>query len=291
MKRDESARPIIVRRVKRVEEGHHGGAWKVAYADFVTAMMAFFLLMWLLSTTSEEQRKGLADYFSPEMPIFSAASGGDGPFGGSSLFSDDTLARDEIGRRRERLDAAAAALDVSFGDIEAELRASSGDAVEADPLLRHIRTRVTDEGLIIEVFDIEGSALFATGTAVPRPVMERLLGMIGRVLARTTNPVAVTGHLGAAPAGVDGFALSADRAQVSRALLVAAGVAEPRLARVTGKSDRSPANADRDSPRNRRVEITLLRRFDRLRARIRTILSGRGKHSARSAGTHEKDGQ
>jgi chemotaxis protein MotB len=264
MQRDDEKRPIIIKRVKKVEAGHHGGAWKVAYADFVTAMMAFFLLMWLLSTTTEEQRRGLADYFSPDVPIFADSAGGDGPFGGSSMFSDDVLEQDAIGRRRDRLEAmqAAGLTDQTFWEIEDELLGGSGDAVEADPLLRHIRTRVTDEGLIIEVFDIEGSSLFLGDTAEAELVLERLLAMIGRVLARTINPVAVTGHLGPAGEGIDPWVLSADRAQTARTLLVAAGVAEPRLARVTGKADRSPAAETPDDPRNRRIEITLLRRFD-----------------------------
>jgi chemotaxis protein MotB len=263
MQRD-GKRPIIIKRVKKVGGGHHGGAWKVAYADFVTAMMAFFLLMWLLSTTTEEQRRGLADYFSPTLPIFAESAGGDGPFGGSSMFSDDTLQQDAIGARRDRLEAmqAAGLTDQSFWEIEDELLGGSGDAMEADPLLRHIRTRVTDEGLIIEVYDIEGSTLFEPATATPEVVLEQLLAMIGRVLARTINPVAVTGHLGPAGDGPDPWLLSADRAQTARTLLVASGVAEPRLARVTGKADRSPMAEDPADPRNARVEITLLRRFD-----------------------------
>jgi chemotaxis protein MotB len=258
-------RPIIIKRVKRVEGGHHGGAWKVAYADFVTAMMAFFLLMWLLSTTTEEQRKGLADYFSPSLPIFQESTGGDGPFGGSSMFSDDTLSHDGLGSRADSFDQAEAAglSDQTFYEIEEALLGGSGDAVAADPLLRHIRTRVTDEGLIIEVFDIEGSSLFVGDTAEPEAVLEQLLAMIGRVLSTTVNPVAVTGHLGLRSDGVDPWRLSADRAQTARTLLVAAGIVDPRLARVSGKADRSPASAeDLADPRNRRVEITLLRRFD-----------------------------
>jgi chemotaxis protein MotB len=229
--------------------------------------MAFFLLMWLLSVTTEEQRMGLADYFSPSIPLYKTGGGGDGPFGGSSMFSQMTMAQDETGRRSEELlrTDMAADSDESFWDIEAELLAGSGDAVEADPLLRHIRTRITDEGLIIEVFDIEGSPLFDGQSSQANPVLEQLLDMVGRVLARTTNPVAVTGHLGAAPAGEghpDPWQLSADRAQVARTLLVAAGVTDPRLARVTGKADRSPTVEDPADARNRRIEITLLRRFE-----------------------------
>ena len=131
--------------------------------------------------------------------------------------------------------------------MEQELLGGSGDAMEADPLLAHIRTRVTDEGLIIEVFDIEGSPLFAGGhRRRPNPIFESLVSMIGRVLSHTANPVAVTGHLAAGDVGAGGpnpWRLSSDRAQLARDLLTAAGVADRRVARVSGKADRSPVDA------------------------------------------------
>jgi chemotaxis protein MotB len=257
----------IVKRRKVVAAGHHGGAWKVAYADFVTAMMAFFLLMWLLSVTDERTKLGLADYFSPTIPIHSTRGGGDGPFAGASMFSQDVLARDETGREAEPGARDEAAADADLSEVESALMGASGDAVVADPTMRHVRTRITDEGLIIEVFDIEGSPLFAADAAAANPILERLLAMIGRVLAGTENPVAIAGHLAASDVGPgrpDPWTLSADRAQVARARLVAAGVADARLARVAGKADRSPAEgADAASDaRDRRIEITLLRRFD-----------------------------
>jgi chemotaxis protein MotB len=230
-------------------------------------MMAFFLLMWLLSVTDEQTRLGLADYFSPTIPIHSTRGGGDGPFAGASMFSQDILARDETGRQGDPLSREDDAQDVgdqTLWDIQSQLMGASGDAVDADPMLKHIRTRVTDEGLIIEVFDIEASALFAADAATANPILERLLGIIGRVLARTENPVAIAGHLATGDVGdgrPDPWTLSADRAQLSRALLVAAGVTDARLARVSGKADRSPSTETADDERNRRIEITLLRRF------------------------------
>jgi len=257
---------VIVRRKIVVAGGHHGGAWKVAYADFVTAMMAFFLLMWLLSTTDQETRLGLADYFSPTIPIHESRGGGDGPFDGDSMFSQDVLARDETGQQGdpETLDVPGTP-DESLFAVEQELLGGSGDAMEADPLLKHIRTRITDEGLIIEVFDIEGSPLFDGPTAAPNAIFEDLVQMIGRVLSRTVNPVAVTGHLAAGDAvrgGPDPWRLSSDRAQLTRDYLDAAGVADSRVSRVTGKADRSPSSDDPGDSRNRRVEITLLRHFE-----------------------------
>ena len=266
MERKAAGNVTIIKRRKVVGAAHHGGAWKVAYADFVTAMMAFFLLMWLLSTTDEQTRLGLADYFSPTIPIHSTRGGGDGPFEGSSMFSQDVLARDETGQKGdpEKRDTPAAS-DQSLYEIQKELMGGDGDAVEADPLLKHIATRVTDEGLIVDVFDIPGSPLFDRVSAEANPIFDRLIGMIGRVLSRTANPVAVTGHLAPGDVGIDGpdpWRLSGDRAQLGRTLLVAAGVADARLDRVTGKADRSPVTADAGDSRNRRIEITLLRRFE-----------------------------
>lgn len=257
---------IVIKRKTVVAAGHHGGAWKVAYADFVTAMMAFFLLMWLLSVTDEQTRLGLADYFSPTIPIHQSRGGGDGPFDGDSMFSQDVLTQDETGQKSDpnRRDLAADSLDQSLYEVEKALLGGSGDAMEADPLLEHIRTRVTDEGLIIEVFDIEGSPLFDGPTVAPMPIFGRLVAMIGRVLARTANPVAVSGHLAAGdtgPGGPDPWVVSTGRAQLSRQLLEGAGVADARMARVVGKADRGPVVDDPADDRNRRIEITLLRRF------------------------------
>ncbi len=266
MDRKSTGNIVIVKRKTVVAGGHHGGAWKVAYADFVTAMMAFFLLMWLLSTTDEQTRLGLADYFSPTVPIHESRSGGDGPFAGESMFSQDVLSRDETGTKGDpnAMDVPGTP-DASLFEVEQELLGGSGDAMEADPLLEHIRTRVTDEGLIIEVFDIEGSPLFDGPTTEPERIFEQLVEMIGRVLARTVNPVAVTGHLAGGDVGRGGpdpWRLSADRAQLARGLLSAAGVADARVSRVTGKADRSPVADDPRDSRNRRIEITLLRKFD-----------------------------
>ena len=257
---------IVIKRKKVVADDHHGGAWKVAYADFVTAMMAFFLLMWLLSVTDEETREGLADYFSPTIPIHSTRGGGDGPFDGNSMFTQDVLARDETGQSSDpdRVNVPGMP-EQSLYDLAEELSGGSGDAVAANPDLRHIATRVTDEGLIIDVFDIPGSPLFAEGSDEPNGIFERLAEMIGRVLARTTNPVAVSGHISESDAtapSLDPWRLSGGRAQVARELLVAGGVADQRVARVTGEADRSPFGPPTIPSRNRRIEIVLLRRFE-----------------------------
>jgi chemotaxis protein MotB len=265
MDRNGAKNVTIIKRKKVVAGGHHGGAWKVAYADFVTAMMAFFLLMWLLSVSDEEMRMGLADYFSPTIPIHSTRGGGDGPFEGSSMFSQDTLANDETGAQGDPEDKSTiGSPDKSLYDIQKQLSGGSGDVVEADPLLRHIATRVTDEGLIIDVFDIDGSPLFRGTTSQPNPIHEQLVGMIGRVLAHTTNKIAVSGHLAEGDVmaiAPNPWELSSNRAQIARAVLVRQGVADARLDRIAGKADRSPVTGNPRDDRNRRIEIILLREF------------------------------
>ncbi|SFI11669.1 flagellar motor protein MotB [Albimonas pacifica] len=270
---------MIVKRKKVVGgDGHHGGAWKVAYADFVTAMMAFFLLMWLLNATSEEQRAGLAEYFDPRVPIAKISGGGTGAFGGDSMFSESTMSQNGTGASANTpMDNEQAKGDTGSMDRQADegqaqelteldnlFRGMTGESEAADALLQHIKTRVTDEGLVIELFDVDGQPLFRTGSAEPTPQMEALLAMVGGVARLVTNRIAITGHTDASPfaagASYGNWELSTDRAQVSRRALAEAGIEAERMARVTGKADTEPAaNAAADDPRNRRVQITLLR--------------------------------
>src|SRR5210317_187205 len=162
--------PIIIKRKKViVSGGHHGGAWKVAYADFVTAMMAFFMLMWLLNATTEKQRKGIADYFSPTIPINRVSGGGDGSFGGDSIFSEETLPQNGLGATSQhatRKQAASGetgsnsqggererdASDEALEALAAELMGRGGESTVMENALEHIVTRITDEGLVIELF-------------------------------------------------------------------------------------------------------------------------------------------
>jgi chemotaxis protein MotB len=263
-----SANVTIIKRKKVVEGGHHGGAWKVAYADFVTAMMAFFLLMWLLSASDEVTREGLAQYFSPTIPIHDMQGGGPGVFDGASLFSEHSLAQNETGEAGGPEAAAPGdAEKQTLVEIEQELTGASGDALEADPILQHVATQLTDEGLIIEVFDRHGSPLFNGATTEFNPIFERLVRMIGRVVSKVGNKVAISGHLATgdtadAVPSPDPWMLSSDRAQITRELLVLGGVEDARIDRVTGMSDRGPVYEDDPAnARNRRIEIILLREF------------------------------
>ena len=273
--KNDQAPIIIIKRKKIVKGGgHHGGAWKVAYADFVTAMMAFFLLMWLLSATTETQRKGLADYFNPTIPVIRVSGGGDGMFGGDNIFSQDTLSQSGTGASNLRStdgdnaegdtgsSTADGDLDQKFTDIENMFRGDSGESSVANSLLKHVNTRVTDEGLIIELFDLEGSPLFLPGSSDASHKMELLLDMIADVIGIITNEIAVSGHTDLLRAdGGDSFLLSSDQAQYARRRLVSAGVSLDRISRITGNADRAPSYPDAAKTRNRRIEITLLRRL------------------------------
>jgi chemotaxis protein MotB len=271
--------PVIIKRKKVIQGGgHHGGAWKVAYADFVTAMMAFFLLMWLLNATTEKQRKGISDYFNPTIPVNRISGGGDGAFGGDSVFAQETMAHTGTGamdRKTSPSAADAAGQDSGQGnagegnaqseleDVEKALLARGGESNTMERLLRHVVTRVTDEGLVIEIFDLPEAPLFKGETADPTEVTKAVAGLLAEVLSLTTNEIAVNGHLRAYPVTlIDNpvWDLSAERAQTSRTLLETAGIPAERMQRISGFADRKPATADPSEIRNNRIEVVLLRR-------------------------------
>lgn len=269
----DNLRPIIKRRKKVEAAGHHGGAWKVAYADFVTAMMAFFLLMWLLNATTEEQRKGIADYFSPSIPVAKISGGGDGLFEGATIKADDLRTEEGIGAlepfrsdgpARNDEDEARMQEDLAFARVESLLKGDSGESTAADPLLQHVTVRITDEGLVIELFDREGPPLFAAGSARPSEKLLALLDLVAMVAGMLENAIAIEGHTDALPFAGDGYDnwdLSADRALAVRRILAAQGVPEDRFRRVTGKGSAEPAIAeDPYAPQNRRIIVTFLRK-------------------------------
>lgn len=271
--------PVIIKRKKVVGgDGHHGGAWKVAYADFVTAMMAFFMLMWLLNATTEKQRKGLADYFAPTVPISRVSGGADGAFGSDNAFSQETLivtgsgatsahltesnkARGDSGLAEEGMENAVA--EQAFQEITQALAGRGGESDVTDELLKHIVTRVTDEGLIIEIFDNDGAPLFNAGSSQPTPLLRDLSRVIWRATSSVRNRVAVAGHIRSHPvvlAHDPSWDLSTSRAHSLRKLLETAGMPSTRIRRVTGHGDRKPVARDPMSSRNNRLEITLLRK-------------------------------
>lgn len=277
MSGSKNAAPVIIKR-KKVSggDGHHGGAWKVAYADFVTAMMAFFMLMWLLNATTEKQRKGLADYFAPSIPIHRVSSGSDDPFGGDSMFSEETLRKDGTGSTepnqaeiRETQGVSGLDMDSEPDDeedplkiIEEALLGRGGESFVTEEALKHIVTRVTDEGLIIELFDVGSDTLFRGESDTPTELLRQLTGMVARVSGLVENGVAVGAHVRTnAIVQRDNpvWSLSGARAARVRLLLEAGGLADSRVQRVTGFADRKPAVDNRMDVRNNRVEIILLR--------------------------------
>lgn len=265
---DAKAPVIIIKRKKVIAGGgHHGGAWKVAYADFVTAMMAFFMLMWLLNATTESQRKGIADYFSPTIPMARVSGGGDGAFGGDSVFTEDTLARNGTGAATSfaaAVDAAGghSADDNNLSEIESILSGGGGESLVMDNAMKHIVTRLTDEGLIIEIFDLEGVPLFEEGSATPTPIMQDIAVMLADIFAIVTNDLAVSAHTRAHPivlAKNPVWNLSQSRANQLRLMLGDAGFDGGRVQRVTGYADRKAVAKNPMSVRNNRIELILLR--------------------------------
>ncbi|MDZ4760418.1 MAG: flagellar motor protein MotB [Alphaproteobacteria bacterium] len=287
-------KPVVIKKVKKVVGGgHHGGAWKVAYADFVTAMMAFFLLMWLINTTSPEQKRGIADYFAPAS-VSRSTQGSDGLLGGTAFQEDgarssgsnrpimetqqaDSRRRNAKGGgegegRAGEGDASAEALAKAlarraegseFASAEASLRQALEDMPDLAELSRHLIIDQTPEGLRIQLVDQEGRAMFAGSSAEPLPRTQRLLEAVAQVIENLPNRISISGHTDtAAPsrAGYSNWELSGDRAHAARRILEARGVDNDRIFQVTAKAASEPLYPDdADLPANRRISVVLLR--------------------------------
>ena len=277
---------IVVKRVKKVVGGHHGGAWKIAYADFVTAMMAFFLLMWLLGSTAQGDLEGIADHFSN--PLRLSLHGGSGSGDSSSLIQGggEDLTRslgqvkrgDFEGRRTINLDAARARQLESL-DFEAELREHGRlielmvlleQIIEADPDLRPYRDQIlmdiTTEGLRIQIVDEQNRPMFDSASAQLQPYTRALLRKIGRALNDVPNRLTLSGHTDAAPfaGGERSFSnweLSTNRANASRREMIAGGLEPGKVARVVGLAETMPLIEDDPlDPGNRRISIIVMNR-------------------------------
>ncbi|WCR10238.1 chemotaxis protein MotB [Paracoccus stylophorae] len=243
---------IIVRRADgSAEAGHHGGAWKVAYADFVTAMMAFFLLMWLLNATTEKQRAGLADYFNPTI-VHRPGASGDGIQQGVRHAVLRDLPDSEKSADFERL----------AQEIQNQLTGTGAESMQMTNLLRHVVTRMTDEGLVIELTDLTGQPLFVDDTAQPQPALIELSRLLARVLGRVRNELAIAGHVRSYPEMLVSspvWALSDARAHAVRNLVERADLDGQRIQRVTGYADRRNRSGNPMDPANNRIEVILLR--------------------------------
>ncbi|MCD1625019.1 chemotaxis protein MotB [Seohaeicola saemankumensis] len=266
-----NAAPVIIKRKKVIEGGgHHGGAWKVAYADFVTAMMAFFMLMWLLNATTEKQRKGLADYFAPTVAISRVSGGSDGAFGGDSIFSEEVLPRMGTGATSLRPTESDKARGESADDgvrkdalekINQALFDRAGLSAIQSAALAHVTTRLSDEGLVVELFDLPDAVLFNLRTDEPTPLLEELAFMVQQAFALVVNPLAIEGHVHSFPVVLRDrpvWGLSTARANRMRELLARQGFEEERIVRVVGHADRKLAEANPLATRNNRLELILL---------------------------------
>jgi chemotaxis protein MotB len=277
-----SVAPVIIKRKKVVAgDGHHGGAWKVAYADFVTAMMAFFMLMWLLNATTEQQRKGIADYFNPTVPVNRISGGGDWSFGGDSIFSEDVLPQLGMGasnRYPTEAHQARGALgtddhsaagqdsgDAELAALDEQLLGRAGESAVSDNVFRHVITRVTEVGLVIELFALEGAPLF-DAQQQPTQLLQDMVFLVTHTLRDVQNDISIGAHVRAQPLVRKEKTIwqdSADRAETVRQLFLAKGMADTRIRKTIGHADRSPAVFDPMAPRNDRIEVIVLRDLSR----------------------------
>ncbi|MBS7662226.1 flagellar motor protein MotB [Pseudomonas lalucatii] len=276
----ENNQPIIVKRVKKTAAGHHGGAWKIAFADFATAMMAFFLVMWLMSSASPEQKKLISGYFKDPIGFSESASPYVIDLGGSPTPSPERTLNPEvqepIDNERSDNEAEQGAIDPQQAEALAEevererlelLLQELQNKVEEDPQLQRFKDQIlfeiTQDGLRIQIVDAANRPMFDLGSARLQPYFEDILLALVDTIGAVPNKVSISGHTDAKPfAGRGDFGnweLSADRANAARRVLVAGGYDEERVARVVGYA--SSALFDRAEPLNpinRRIDITVL---------------------------------
>ena len=265
---NEPLRPIIVKKVTVVAAGHHGGAWKVAYADFVTAMMAFFLMLWLLGSTTEDQRKGLADYFTPTLVKTREQSAGSssGLLGGSSLTDVDNYPQraGQTGTKSITVPRDASGGPKEGGEKIRRMRSSLEQKLNEREKLRRLISQVrmvqTSEGVRIDLVDDADFSMFALGTTAMTQDARALVKVIGDVLAGEQGGLTIRGHTDALAwrdtRQQNNWSLSAGRSEATRQALMREGVGVNRFLRIEGVADREPLiRADPTDPRNRRISI------------------------------------
>jgi chemotaxis protein MotB len=269
--------PIIVKRIKKVTGGHHGGAWKIAYADFVTAMMAFFLLMWLLGSTTKGDLAGIADYFNTPLKV--AMQGGSGSGDSSSVIKGGgtDLTRKagqvkkgetEAEKKSYNLKAAQAEMERREAEKLKQLKKNLEKAIEANPTLKQFKRQllidITSEGLRIQIVDEQNRPMFNLASAELQPYTKIILREIGKVLNDVENRISLSGHTDAvqyanAGRGYSNWELSADRANASRRELIVGGMEDAKILRVVGLASSVPfKEAKPTDPVNRRISIIVL---------------------------------
>jgi chemotaxis protein MotB len=267
--------------------GHHGGAWKVAYADFVTAMMAFFLLLWILGATTEK-RKSIADYFTPTLvEMKKNSAGSNGMFGGSSITDKDnyphkaqqtgtrslTIPAGATGGNKEgsgdkgslKSPAAFAQDKANFQQLRRRIELEMQKSASLSKLGKQVRFTPTRDGLRIELIDNADYSMFALGTTSLNAEASTLIGLVAASVRPLENAIMIRGHTDAVPYGdpraMNNWMLSSARAEATRRRLLLGGVNDRRFERIEGVADREPfVAADPMDARNRRVAITLLYR-------------------------------
>jgi chemotaxis protein MotB len=272
--------PIIIKRVKKGGHAAHGGAWKIAYADFVTAMMAFFLLMWLLGSTTEGDKKGIADYFQNPLKV-ALLNGGSGSGDASHVIKGGGTDLTRSGGQVKRGDIDATRATVNLSAMKSEQAAAEAARLEAvrekvqrvidsHPKLSGMKSQIlldmTKDGLRIQIVDDQNRPMFDSGSAIVKPYMRELLQEIGGVLDEVPNRLTLEGHTDSTPfgSGVSGYSnweLSADRANASRRELLLGGLPDARVLRVQGLASSTPFDRkDPASPSNRRISIIVMNR-------------------------------
>ncbi|MHB0974073.1 MAG: flagellar motor protein MotB [Thiobacillus sp.] len=273
----EQKAPIIIKRVRKVAGGHHGGAWKIAYADFVTAMMAFFLLMWLLGSTTKGDLQGIAEYF--KTPLKVAMQGGSGSGDSSSVIKggghDLTRKTGQVKKgetpaekKSYNLKAAQAELErIEAGKLR-QLKKRLEVAIDANPTLKQFKRQllidITSEGLRIQIVDEQNRPMFNLASAELQPYTKVILHEIGKMLNDVQNRISLSGHTDATPyangaRGYSNWELSADRANASRRELIAGGMDESKMLRVVGLASSVPfGQAAPHDPVNRRISIIVM---------------------------------
>jgi chemotaxis protein MotB len=270
-------KPIVIKRIKKTTNGHHGGTWKIAYADFITAMMAFFLLMWLLGSTTQGDKEGIAEYF--KTPLKVALLGGDNSGDSSSIIhgGGDDLTRRAGQTKRADFDDIKRSIDLEAVQalqerIELEqlkkLKKKIERSIEGNPALNKFKKQllldITTEGLRIQIVDEQNRPMFAIGKAELQPYTKIILHEIGKMLNDVTNRVSLSGHTDATPyptgeKSYSNWELSADRANASRRELIAGGMNPDKMLRVVGLSSAVLFNKqDPYSPFNRRISIIVM---------------------------------
>lgn len=273
---DDSQRPIIVKRIKKGGHGHHGGAWKIAYADLVTAMMAFFLLMWLLGSTAKGDLQGIAEFF--KSPLKVAIGGGSGAGDASSIIKGGGQDLSRTAGQVKRGDVASnKAINLTASRSNARLREMQmlnglkdkiTRAMSSHPKMAQFKNQIlldmTSDGLRIQIVDEQGRPMFQSGSAELEPYTVDILRTIAELLNEVPNKIALSGHTDSVPypGGLKGYSnweLSADRANASRRELIAGGMDPLKVLKVTGLADAVPLDkTDPAKAINRRISIVVL---------------------------------